>query len=150
MKDRNDLKSIIETNLLKDAKKLREKYLPISENVKGARKVFTIKNIYELSGHLKSFYLITIKDATIRQKRRYFIAIQLASQSSDFLAKIAKEIVKQKELTLKLIQYAIHPKSLRINLLCMAELENAEEIHDLIKELGEIKISVKEKIERLI
>ena len=40
MKDKNDLKTKIEFNLLKDAKKLRQKYIPISEKVEGTQKVF--------------------------------------------------------------------------------------------------------------
>ena len=150
MKDKNDLKREIESNLLKDAKKLRGKYLPISEKVMGTQKVFTIKNIYELSGRLKSFYIIMIKDEIAKKNRRFFIVIQLASQSSDFLVKIAKEIIKQKEIALKLIQYAIHPKSLRINLLCMSELKNTDDISDLIKELGEVRILFQDKIDSIV
>ena len=150
MKDKNDLKAKVESNLLKDAKKLRQKYPPISEKVEGTQKVFIIRNIYELSVRLKLFYLIIIKDTTIKQKRRYFIAIQLASQSSDFLVKIAKEIIIQKELNLRLIQYTIHPKSLRTNLLCMTELKYTDDISDLIKQLGEIRIFFQDKIDSLV
>ena len=150
MKDKNDLKTKIESSLLKDAKKLRGKYLPISEKIMGVQKVLTIKNIYKLSGRLKSFYLITIKDATIKQKRRYFIAIQLASQSSDFLVKIAKKIIRQEEIPFKLIQYAIHPKSLRVTLLCMAELNNENNIADLIKKVEDLRVVFQQKINNLV
>lgn len=150
MKEKTDLRTQIETKLLIDAKKLKGKYLPISEKIAGIQKVFPIKSIYELSDRLRKFYLLIVKDASIKQKIRYFIAAQLASQSSDFLTRIAKKLIKQKTLNLKLIQYAIYPKSLRINLLCMGELKKEDDITDLIKELGEIRVLLQEEINNLI
>jgi hypothetical protein len=150
MEKMNNLKKAIENELLKDTKKLREKYPPISENIEGVQKVYPIKKIYQLFNGFKNFYLILINDSTIEQKVRYFLTIRLASQSSDFLVKLAKKALKQKNLNFQLIQFALHPNNSRINLLCISELKNFDALMTLRQQLNEIKLLFQEKMDKLI
>jgi hypothetical protein len=150
MKKRNNLRITIESELLKDAKKLREKYPPISENIEGAQKVYPIKSVYQLFNGFKNFYLILINDSTIEQKIRYFLTIRLASQSSDILVKLAKKALKQKNLNFQLIQFALHPNNSRINLLCISELKNFDTLMTLREQLNEIKLLFQEKMDKII
>ena len=146
----NNLRITIEDELLKDAKKFREKYPPISENSVGVQKVYTIKKIYQLLNRFKNFYLIVINDPSSGQKVRYFLTIRLASQSSDILVKLAKKALKQKNLNFQLLQFALHPNNSRVNLLCISELKNFEDLVILSEQLNDIKLLFQEKMDKLI
>jgi len=150
MKEKNNLKIIIENKLLKDANKLREKYPPISENIEGVQKVYPVKKVYQLLNEFKNFYLIIIEDSSVEQKIRYFLTIQLASQSSDFLVKLAKKTMKENNLSFQLIQFSLHPNNSRINLLCLSELKNFDEFMALRQKFNAIKSAFQENMEKVI
>jgi len=150
MKKKNNLRISIENKLLENAKKLKEKYPPISENISGVQKVYPIKKVYQLFNDFKNFYLIIINDSSIEQKIRYFFVIRLASQSSDLLVKLAKKTMRQKNYNFQLIQFALHPNISRINLLCLSELKNLDELTTLSEQLNDIKSSFQEKMDKLI
>ena len=149
-KRKNNPNISIENELLKNAKKFREKYPPISENIEGVQKVYPIKNVYQLFKEFKNFYLIIIDDSSIAQKKRYFLTIRLASQSSDILVKLAKKALKQKNLNFQLLQFALHPNNSRVNLLCISELKNFEDLVILSEQLNDIKLLFQEKMDKLI
>ena len=149
-KRKNNLKISIENELLENAKKLREKYPPISENIEGVQKVYPIKKVYQLFNEFKNFYLIIISDSSIEKKIRYFLTIRLASLSSDFLVKLAKYIMKEKNLSFQLIQFSLHPNNSRISLLCLSELKNFDEFMALRQKFNAIKSAFQENMEKVI
>jgi hypothetical protein len=150
MRRKNNLKVLKENGLFENAKKLKEKYPPISENIEGVQRVYSIKNIYQLFNDFKNFYLIVISDPSIDQKLRYFLTKRLASQSSDFLVNLAKKTMKKNPLSFQLIQFSLHPNNSRISLLCLSELKNLDELTNLRDRLNDIKLSFQEKMDKLI
>ena len=56
---KENLQSYLKKEILKDAKRIKNKYPPISEKVNGISKSLKIKNIYELKGTLNNFIFIT-------------------------------------------------------------------------------------------
>ena len=146
---KKELKKQVKALILIDAKRLKEKYGTISENIKGVQKILTIKEIYQLN-KLKDFFLITVSDSSTSPKIQYFLSIMLASQSSDFLVNIAKSIIKQEKTGFRLIQFLLHPKSLRTNLLCLLDLNDPKELDTLIEKLEKVRKLFKERIDNLI
>ena len=95
--NKENLQNYLKKEILKDAKRLKNKYPPISEKVNGVSKSLRIKSIYELKGNLNNFIFITTKNYAKNPNHRYFLAILLASQSSDLLVSLAKEFSKKKD-----------------------------------------------------
>lgn len=138
------LKEYIEKEILKNAKKLRGRHTSISEIVDRMPRTLKIKDIYKLQGELQNFYLFISKNYNKIPKIRYFLVISLASQSSDLLVSLAKDFAKQNNL--KLIQYSIFPKTLRINLLSIKELNEIEDYSKSIQILLKFKKEFQERI----
>ena len=147
----NDTKENLQSNLkkeiLKDSKRLKNKYPPISEKVNGISKPLKIKNIYELTGNLNNFIFITTKNHAKNPRYRYFLAILLASQSSDLLVNLAKEYSKNNRL--KLIQFSIHPQHHKVGLFSLKELQNKDAISETVNLLKEFRIVYRKDLEKL-
>jgi len=143
-----ELKNYLEQNVIKGAKKLRGKFAPISEIVANIQKTLAIETIFDLKPHLKDFFLISVKNDAKQPKNRYFLAIQLASQSSDFLVALSRDFALKHDL--KLIQYSIYPKSLRLMLLSLKEIKKIEEYQKGITILGDIKVKFRNRLGRII
>ncbi len=142
------LKSYIENNILKSAKKFKGKFLPFSELVEGEPKTLLVKKIYNLKNQLKNFFLIIVRNHSNQPKIRYFIAISLASQSSDFLVLLARDFASKNAL--KLIQYSLNPKhNYGITLLALRELIKIEEISNSINLLKEFRENFRKKLMNL-
>jgi len=141
------LKSYLKKEILKNAKRIKNKYPPISEKVNGISKSLKIKNIYELKGNLNKFILITTKNYAKNPRYRYFLAIILASQSSDLLVNLAKEFSKQNRL--KLIQFSLHPQHFRVGLFSLKELRNKDKISEIVNLLKEFRIIYRKDLEKL-
>ena len=138
LSETESLKEYIKNEIIINAKKVRGRHTPISEMVNNVPKTLKIKEIYNLQGKLKNIYLFIADNYTKKPKTRYFLVISLASQSSDFLASLAKEFAKRNNL--KLIQYSIFPKILRINLLLIKELIEIEDYSKSIQMLKNFRI----------
>jgi len=136
----------IKEKLLRASKRLRGKYPPLSEVVNGNKLTYHINRLYELSGGLKQFYLIISK--TKNDKKRYLICISLASQSSDLLVSMARRTIKN-EINLRLLQFSLIPKHLRVNLLCLKEIEKEENLQDIIDLLKQVRRLFRESLEKL-
>ena len=141
------LQRYLKKEILKDAKRIKNKYPPISEKINGISKSLKIKNIYELKGNLNNFIIITTKNYAKNPRNRYFLAILLASQSSDFLVSLAKEFSKQNRL--KLIQFSLHPQHFRVGLFSLKELRNKDKISEAINLLKEFRIMYRKDLEKL-
>ena len=115
-----NLQSYLKKEILKDSQRLKNKYPPISEKVNGISKSLRIKNIYKLKGNLNNFIFIKTKNYTKNPRYRYFLAILLATQSSDLLVSLAKEFSKKNRL--KLIQFSLHPQHFRVGLFSLKEI----------------------------
>ena len=146
--DQESLSNYIQKDLLKKLKKIKGKFPPISEIVERNPKTLPIKAIYDLRSTNKNFYLLLVKDKSNQLKKRYFIANTLASQSSDLLVSLAREYIKENE-DLKLIQYSIHSKHYRVNLLLLKELKRIEDYKDSIELLIPIRQSFRKKLEKI-
>lgn len=131
------LKSYLESNVFKSAIKLKGKFAPFSEPVDKTPKTLPIKRIYNLKEQLKNFFLIIVKNYSNQPKVRYFLAIILASQSSDFLVSLAKDYATRNNL--KLIQYSLFPKNIRISLLSLKEIRTIEDYSSSIELLKNFK-----------
>ena len=138
----NDIKKNLQNHLkkeiIKDAKRIKNKYPPISEKVNGITKVLKVKKIYELKGNLNNFILIATKNYAKNPKFKYFLAILLASQSSDLLVNLAKEYSKKNNL--KLIQFSLHPQNSRVGLFALKEIESRDKVTEVVKLLKEFRI----------
>ena len=145
--NKENLKSYLKTELLNGAKRIKNKYPPISEKVNGISKSLKIKTIYELRGNLNNFFLITTKNYSKNPRYRYFLTIILASQSSDLLVNLAKEFSRQNRL--KLIQFSIHPQHFRVGLFSLKELRNKDKISETVNLLKEFRIIYRKDLEKL-
>lgn len=144
---KENLQSYLKNEILKDAKRIKNKYPPISEKVNGISKSLKIKNIYELKGNLINFIFITTKNYAKNPKYRYFLAILLASQSSDLLVNLAKEFSKKNRL--KLIQFPLHPQHFRVGLFSLKELQNKDNLSEVVNLLKEFRIMYRKDLENL-
>ncbi len=142
-----DFESFIKSDIIYKTKKVRGKHPPISENIENKPQSLSVKSIYELNENLKNFYFITLKNYLKNPKFRYFLAISFANHSSDLLVQLASEIVKKHDL--KLIQYSIYPKTLRIQLLCMLEIHTSKNYSTSIKVLKSGRKEFRKKLVRM-
>ncbi|NVM16418.1 MAG: hypothetical protein HWN80_01790 [Candidatus Lokiarchaeota archaeon] len=151
MTSENDTKENLQTYLkkefLKDAKRIKKKFPPISEKINGISKSLKIKNIYELKGSLNNFILITTKNYAKNPRYRYFLAILLASQSSDLLVNLAKEFSKKNRL--KLIQFSLYPQHFRVGLFSLNEIHGTNNISEAVNLLKEFRIIYRKDLEKL-
>ena len=141
------LKSYLESNVIKSAIKLKGKFAPFSEPVDKTPKTLPIKRIYNLKEQLKNIFLIIVKNYSNQPKVRYFLAIIIASQSSDFLVSLAKDYATRNNL--KLIQYSIFPKNIRISLLSLKEIRTIEDYLSSIELLKDFKKKFRKTLEKI-
>ena len=144
---KENLQSHLKKEILKDAKRLKNKYPPISEKVNGISKSLKIKNIYKLKGNLNNFIFITTKNYAKNPRYRYFLAVLLASQSSDLLSSLAKEFSKKNRL--KLIQFSLYPQHFRVGLFSLKEMQNKNNFSEVINLLKEFSIIYRKDLEKL-
>ena len=144
---KENLQSYLKKEILKDAQRLKNKYPPISEKVNGISKSLRIKNIYKLKGNLNNFIFIKTKNYTKNPRYRYFLAILLATQSSDLLVSLAKEFSKKNRL--KLIQFSLHPQHFRVGLFSLKEMHNKNKFSEVINLLKEFRIIYRNDLEKL-
>ncbi len=142
------LESFLKIELIKKAKELKARYPSISETVDGKPKILKIKNFYEMKDEFKNYYLLKVKNYNNNPKFRHFLAISLASQSSDFLASIAKELIKEIG-DIKLIQFSVYPKNFRINLLSLKEIRSKDDFLKSVKILKDLRINFKKKLDKI-
>ncbi len=137
----------LKKEILKDGKRIKNKYPPISEKVNGVSKSLKIKSIYELKGNFTDFIFITTKNHAKNPKHRYFLAMLLASQSSDLLVSIAKEFSRINRL--KLIQFSLHPQHFRVGLFSMKEMHAKDNFSEVVNLLKEFRILFRKDLEKL-
>ncbi len=142
-----DLKSFIQNDIIKNIKKVRGKHAPISEIVNNAPKTLIVEKIYDLSENYKNFFFFIIKNYSKTPKLRYFLALSLAHTSSDLLVQLAKEFTVKNDL--KLIQYSIFPKTFRIKLLLLKEIEKVEDYTNFIEKLKSFRREFRYKLEQV-
>ena len=106
----------------KKAKKIRGKHSALSELVDRAPKILKIENIYIMPESNPHILFIT-KNHSRRPKKRIFLGITIASQSSDLLVNIAKKMSKNKE-NVRFVQYSLYPNTSRVNLIAMLEVKD--------------------------
>ncbi|MFX0142870.1 MAG: hypothetical protein ACFE9C_02235 [Candidatus Hodarchaeota archaeon] len=128
-----NLESFIKHEIIKGAKKIRGKHSPISEVVKNSSQSLRVEKIYDLGKIENNHFLLIVRNYTKKPKLRYFLAVSIANNSSDLLVQLARDYVIKNDL--KLIQYSIFPKTLRIQLLLLKELEVIEDFTNSINKL---------------
>lgn len=144
---KENLQDYLKKAIFKDAKRIKNKYPPISEKVNGISKSLKIKDIHEIGGNLNNFIIITTKNYVKNPKYRYFLAIMLASQSSDLLVNLAKEYSKKNNL--KLIQFSLHPQHFRVGLFSLKEIENKDDLTEVVNLLKEFRILYRKNLDNL-
>jgi len=142
-----DLRSSIKNKIIKDIKKIRGKHAPISEIVDNISKTLTVEKLYDLREKDKNCFLFIVKNYAKTPKLRYFLAITLANNSSDFLVQIAKDYAIKNDL--KLIQYSIFPRMLRIQLLLIKELKQFEDYNNFLEKLTIIRRKFRVKLDKI-
>ncbi|MFX1531637.1 MAG: hypothetical protein ACFFBC_11040 [Promethearchaeota archaeon] len=142
-----ELKLFIESNIIKDIKKIKGKKAPIAEIVDNRVLTLPVKSIYNISNKMKSLYFFILQSHLKQPKFRYFITISLANHSSDFLVQLARKFAIKNGL--KLIQYSIYPKTLRTQLLYMKEIKNPTDYSNSIEVLKESRSHFREKLVKL-
>jgi hypothetical protein len=141
-----DLK--VEAEKFQGSRKLKGKFPPISFLVNGNPKILKIKSIISLGGEFKNLYLLTLKNYLKDPKHRTFLAVSLASQSSDLLVSLAKDLIRDSN-ALKLIQYSLYTNTLRINLLLMIELDNIQSFSNAVEVLKVIRQDFRKKLDKI-
>ncbi len=141
-----ELKKFIEEKIIKNAKKIRGKHSPIAEIVDRKVQSLPVKFIYDLQGILDHFYLIGVENYSKRPKIRYFLAVSLANSSSDLLVSFAKDYAVKNQL--KLLQYCIFLKTLRVQLLSLKELLNIDEFRNIVDTLKMFRTQFRETLEK--
>ena len=136
----------IKEKLLRDSHRLKEKYPPLSYTINGIQLRLQINRLYELSGDLRQFCIIIAKSKD--GKLIYLICITLASQSSDFLVSLARTTIKD-ETNLRLLQFSLMPKQLRVNLLCLKEIEHEDDLQGSITLLKQVRSRFRKTLEKI-
>ena len=147
MSNQKELKNFIKSTIIKNFKSIRGKHSPISEIINNENKILVVQSIYDMNTNHKNFFFFNVKNHAKNPKYRYFLAISIANNSSDFLVQLASEFVIKGES--KLIQYSIYPKTLRIQLLLLKELENVEDYNNNIKILIRNRHDFRNKLVRI-
>lgn len=129
------------------SEKVGGKHNPISEKVKNQRKRLKVKKIYRLKRPQSGLYLFIVRNYKNTPKYRYFIALSLAGQSSDFLVYLGKDFALQQQV--KLIQYGVYPEHNRVNLLGLKELTDVEDYEGIISLLNKFRTILKTRQERI-
>ena len=146
--NRKTLETHVKSNIIKNSKKIREKHSNISEIVDKTPKTLEVKTIYDLSNNLNNTYLMVVRNHSKQPKTRYFLAISLASQSSDLLVNLTREFVNKND-EIKLLQFSIHPKSMRVSLLALKELNSIENYSHSIGLLQELRKQFRQKLTKM-
>lgn len=139
-----DLRTFIKNEIVKKVKKVKGKHPPISEVVNNVSKSLSVDKIYDLSKKNKNYFLLIVKNYSKEPKLKYFLAISIANNSSDFLVQIAKDYAIKNDL--KLIQYSIFPKTLRIQLLLLKDIRKIEDYTIFIKKLNDLRKDFRSKL----
>jgi len=142
-----ELKSFVESEVIKDIKKIRGKKAPIAEIVDNTLLALPVKSIYDMNEVIKKFYFFIVQNHSKQPKLRYFLTITLSDNSSDLLVQLAKEFAIKHGL--KLIQYSIYPKTLRTQLLSMKEIKNPTDYSNSIEVLKAFRKDFREKLVKL-
>ena len=142
-----NLKSFIKNEIIKKVKKLKGKHAPISELVNNVSKPLSVEKIYDLSEKNKYYFLVIVKNYSKRPKLRYFLAILLANNSSDLLVQLARDYAIKHDL--KLIQYSLFPKTLRIQLLLLKEIKKIEDYSNFIEKLNHFRKEFRSKLVKI-
>ncbi len=145
---RKSLEASIKSNIIKNSKKIREKHSNISEIVENTPKTLEIKKIYDLRKEYNNLYFIVAKNHSKNPKIRYFLTISLASQSSDLLVNLSREFVSKND-DVRLIQFSIHPKSRRVSLLALKELNSMETYSQSIELLKNLRKKFRQKLSKI-
>jgi len=144
-----ELGTRIKEKLLRDSRRLKERYPPLSDIINGTQLTLQINRLYELSGDLRHFYIMIAKSKKSKNGNlKYLICITLASQSSDFLVSLARTTIKD-ETSLRLLQFSLIPKHLRLNLLCLKEIENEDDLQGIIDLLKQVRIRFRKTLEKI-
>ena len=141
------LKPYLKSKVIKNAQKLRGKFAAISELIEDTLRTLTVQNIFKLGDELKGLFLVSVKNYYKYPKIRYFLAIQLASQSSDFLVALSRDFAIKNDL--KLIQYSVVPKTTRISLLSLKEIKEIEDFEKSIGILQDFREKFRKKIAKI-
>ncbi|MFW9928427.1 MAG: hypothetical protein ACFFD1_03465 [Candidatus Thorarchaeota archaeon] len=149
MNDNMDLKNKIKNDLLSKGNKLRNKYPPISEKGNDGLLIQKVKKIFKLKEDFRNFYLIETKSTNHNKEKRYYLALIIASQSSDLLVKIAQNVII-KESDLRLIQFSFHPEHSRVSLALLKELDELSDFDELKTKLNSLRAKFLTKLNNLI
>ena len=142
-----DLTSFIKNKIVKEIKKIRGKHAPISEIVQNSSKTLAVEKLYDLSEKDRNCFLFIVKNYAKTPKLRFFLSISLANNSSDFLVELAKDYAIKNDL--KLIQYSIFPRMLRIQLLLIKELKQFEDYNNFLEKLTIIRRKFRAKLVKI-
>ena len=147
IEEQKNLRTFLEEELISNATRLKGKFLPISESVENVLRRLSIKTIYDLSKVLKNFYFLITKNYSKQPKLRYFLAIILASQSSDFLVNVAKDYAIK--YNLKLMQYSLFPENNRVSLLSLKEIDSIGGYPNSIEILNNFRLEFRKTLEKI-
>ncbi len=144
-----ELKKRIKRDLLSKSTKLHNKYPPISERNDGKLRVQKVEKIFQLKEDYRNFYLLITKLKDNHKEKNYYLALVLAVQSSDLLAKIARNVISD-EKDIQLIQFSFHPKHFRVSLALLIKLEEFMDIDELKNKLNNLRTKFLMKLNHII
>jgi len=142
------LGAFLKKQVIKSSHKLKGSFLPLSEKVDNQQKTLKIKAIYQITDMSSRFYLLVVKNHSKPPNLRYFLLLSFASQSSDLLVRLAKDLVKKYDL--KLAQYQLEKQIPRISLLCLKELKSKGEYGNSLDLLKKIRSIFRKRMDDLI
>ncbi|UCC19237.1 MAG: hypothetical protein JSV62_14215 [Promethearchaeota archaeon] len=139
--------SFIKNEIIKKGNKLGGKFSPISEVIDNVSKSLSVEKIIDLKEENKNFFFLIVRNYAKKPKFRYFLVISIANNSSDLLVDLARDTAIKNDL--KLIQYSIFPKTLRIQLLLLKEIQKIEDYTNYLEKLSNIRKDYRIKLAKI-
>ena len=143
----NELNAFIKSEIKETSKKVKGKHPPIAEVVDNVLRSLSVKSIYDLNEQEKRFFFITVKNYSTQPKLRHFLAISLANSSSDLLVQFARDFALKNDL--RLIQYSIYPKPVRIQLLSLKEIKDTKDLRNSSELLKGVRKEFRDRLVKL-
>ena len=144
-----EIKEKIKKNLLSKGTKLRNKYPPISQRSDNEVNIEKIKAVFQLSEDFNNSYLIITKPTNRHKEKNYYLAMVIASQSSDLLVRIAKNVMINEE-KIHLIQFTFHPEHFRVSLALLRKLDEAMDFDEIKTKLFSLRTQFLAKLNNII
>lgn len=131
----------------KNAHKLRGDFPPLSIKENDRIQTLKIKNLYRLDDFSRRIILINVYNYNSPPKYLNFLSIVAASQSSDLIVELSKDLAI--EMKFNLIQYPMFQGNYRVSLLALRKVTELDEINALITQLNQFRKDLQQRLKKV-